>query len=57
MTLRRTPEQEKLEEIFRPYMDGCHLRDDAPPEAVEAHDKYFEIYEKTRQEEIASWFE
>ena len=34
----------KLERIFKPYMDGCHLREDAPQEAVEAlkkHDAWY----------------
>jgi hypothetical protein len=40
MILRYTEEVKKLQEIYRPYLDGCHLRDDAPAEAVEAFQKF-----------------
>ena len=32
----------KLERIFNPYIEGCHLVENAPEEAVEAFNKYFE---------------
>lgn len=57
MTIRRPPEIEALEKIYKPYLDGCHLRDDAPQEAKDAFQKELDFYEKTRQEEIASWFD
>ena len=40
MILRYSEEVKKLQEIYRPYLDGCHLRDDAPAEAVEAFQKF-----------------
>lgn len=30
----------KLKLIFEPYLEGCHLRKDAPKEAVDALDEY-----------------
>lgn len=35
----------KLKLIFEPYLEGCHLRKDAPKEAADAlneYDKWFE---------------
>ena len=40
MMLRIPEEISNLRLIFGPYMDGCHLRDDAPKEAKEAYEKY-----------------
>ena len=39
-----TDEMRKLEKIFKPYEIGCHLVEDAPKEAVEARDKYYELW-------------
>lgn len=36
----------KLKRIFEPYMEGCHLRDDATTEAVEALKKFDEWYDE-----------
>lgn len=41
MIIRNTPEMDELEKIYKPYMEGCHLKSDAPAEAVEAFEKYF----------------
>jgi hypothetical protein len=27
-------------DTYDPYMEGCHLIDDAPPEAIEAFEKF-----------------
>ena len=38
----------ELEKIFKPYMEGCHLKEDAPIEAIEAlekHDKWYEEHQ------------
>ena len=43
------PEEiEKLREIFEPYMEGCHLKKDAPQEAKEALEKYDNWYEEVQ---------
>lgn len=57
MVFLDTPEMEELDKIFRPYMDGAKLRKDAPKEVVEAHDRYFELFMKQREEEVKTWFE
>jgi len=40
MIIRNTPEMDELEKIYEPYKEGCHLKSDAPAEAVEAFEKY-----------------
>ena len=40
MVLRYTDEVKRLQAVYRPYLDGCRLRDDAPTEAVEAFEKF-----------------
>ena len=37
-----------LERIFEPYMEGCHLIENAPKEAIEALEKYCEWYRDTQ---------
>lgn len=39
-----TDEMRELEKIFRPYEDGCHLVENAPQEAVNARNKYYELW-------------
>ena len=40
MVFREYPKELKeLEAIFEPYMEKCHLREDAPKEAKEALEK------------------
>ena len=42
-----TEEEKKLRDIFKPYINGCNekqpLTSDAPPEAVEAFEKWKEL--------------
>ncbi len=40
MRIRYPEEIEQLKSIYKPYMDGCHLIEGAPKEAVEALDKF-----------------
>ena len=39
-------EKKKLKRIFRPYLEGTHLREDAPQEVVDAYDEYYKWFEK-----------
>jgi hypothetical protein len=39
MLLPYPKEIKKLMDIYEPYMEGCHLVEDAPQEAVEALEK------------------
>ena len=39
-----TDEMRELEKTFRPYESGCHLVENAPKEAIEARDKYYELW-------------
>ncbi len=39
------PEMEELRKIFEPYKDGGLLVKDAPKEAVDAYNKYHELFE------------
>lgn len=48
MYLIMPEEIRKLKRIFKPYMEGCHLRDDAPPEAIEALEKYDKWYDENQ---------
>lgn len=48
----KVPEEiKKLRYIFRPYCDGARIRDDAPKEAIEAHNKYIEWFRKNEVDE------
>ncbi len=38
-----TEEMEELFEFIKPYMEKCHLREDAPKEAYEALEKLREL--------------
>ena len=38
----------KLKRIFESYMEGCHLREDAPQEAIEALEKYDKWYDEAQ---------
>ena len=42
MVLMYTDEIKALQKIYKPYMTGCHLKEDAPQEAVEAAKKFKE---------------
>ena len=39
-------EMKKLERIYKPYLDGCKLKKDAPQEAVEAFERFFKWFEE-----------
>ena len=44
MVFKKYPKElEELEKIYDPYMEKCHLREDAPKEALEALEKAKEI--------------
>lgn len=36
----------KLKLIFKPYLEGCYLRKDAPKEVVDAFDKYHKWFKE-----------
>ena len=44
-----TDEMRALKEIFEPYEEGCHLVNNAPPEAVEAREKFLKLYDFERE--------
>ena len=50
MRITNTKEMDELEKIFKPYEKGCDLVENAPPEAVEAYNKYYELFKKEREE-------
>jgi len=57
-----TEEEKKLRDIFKPYINGCNekqpLTSDAPPEAVEAFEKWKELslrLDKEAEELIMGW--
>lgn len=52
MRIVATEEMLKLRKIFKPYEKGCNLVENAPPEAVKAHKKYYELFNKEREEYI-----
>lgn len=59
ITYRR---RKKLRDIFKPYINGCNekqpLTSDAPPEAVEAFEKWKELslrLDKEAEELIMGW--
>ena len=37
-------EKKKLERIFEPYIEGVHLREDAPQEAVDAFNEFYKWF-------------
>lgn len=37
-------DKKKLKRIFRPYLEGAHLRDDAPQEAVDAFNEFYKWF-------------
>lgn len=39
-------EMKKLKRIFRPYLEGTHLRDDAPQEVVDAFNEYYKWFDE-----------
>lgn len=45
MRFSNTPEMDRLKEIFKPYEEGCHLVENAPTEAVEAKNRFMELFE------------
>lgn len=55
MRIIYTDEMKRLKAIYKPYLQGARLRDDAPKEAVEASKKFgellHEIYKKAGYEE------
>ena len=40
---RFTPEEKELWAIIKPLLDGCKLRQDAPPEIVAAFQRWVEL--------------
>lgn len=57
MVLYPTDEMKHLDKIFRPYMNGAVINENAPEEAVEAHKKYKTLMKRQTEDEIKSWFE
>lgn len=39
-----TEEMRRLEQIYEPYEEGCHLKDDAPQEAIEAKKEFDRLF-------------
>lgn len=52
MIIHNTPEMDELEKIYEPYEEGCHLKSDAPAEAVEAFEKYLELFNEAKRKWI-----
>ena len=52
-----TDEMKELEKIFSPYLKNAVMDKDAPQEAIDAIERYFELEDELKQEEIKSWFE
>lgn len=44
-----TEKMHKLEPIFEPYKEGCHLIESAPQEAVEAWEEYCKLFREERE--------
>ncbi len=44
MRIILTEEIEKLMQIYKPYVEGCHFVDNAPKEAIEAEKKVLEWF-------------
>lgn len=40
------PEMLELRKKFEPYLEGCHLCEDAPKEVVEAYEEYYKWFEE-----------
>ena len=57
MRIPLTPEMKEYKKIYEPYLDGCHLKENAPDEAKEALEKVMSYYKEARQKEIDSWFD
>lgn len=52
MRILDTEEMKNFKKIFKPYLDRRYdLVADAPKEAVEAYNKYFELFRKISKEE------
>jgi len=47
-----TPEMIELRKIFEPYEGGGILVKDAPKEAVDAYNKFYELFKIERQKNI-----
>lgn len=43
-------ERRKQKNIFEPYLEGCHLRDDAPQEVVDVYNDFNLWLEKVLEE-------
>lgn len=56
MRIILTDEMKALRDKFEPYTIGCHLSENAPPEAVEAEKKFYDLFNKTFEEERAENF-
>lgn len=52
-----TDEMKELKKIFSPYLKNAVMDKDAPQEAIDAIERYFELEDELKQEEIKSWFE
>ena len=46
-----TEEMRELRKIYEPYKEGCHLRADAPIEAVEAEKKFMKLFKEMSKRE------
>lgn len=42
-------EMKELEKIFKPYVEGCHLVEGAPQEAIEAEKRFMELFKERRE--------
>ncbi len=39
-------DKKKLRRFFEPYLDGVHLKEDAPQEAVDAFNEYYKWFDE-----------
>lgn len=44
-----TDEMHELEKVFKPYKSGCHLVENAPQKAIEAWERYCQLFEEERK--------
>lgn len=52
-----TDEMKELEKVFSPYLKNGIMSKEAPQEAIDAIENYFELENELKREEIRSWFE
>lgn len=57
MSFLPTDEMKELKKVFSPYLKNGIMSKEAPQEAIDAIENYFELENELKREEIRSWFE